>query len=444
MLAPTAPRPTPRRSKTGTAPLLSTRGSGTPALPAVKAQGGVGAVKTYRWGDNDQLPQELLRLAYDSGTAEACLRILAQFIGGEGFASAATGLAMANPEQTFDELLAEAKHYAALGLGVGLALRYSFAGTDPDIYVIGVETTRRERDGSGRYVFNDGLAVGRFTPARNRLYLPYHPSRTPEELAAEVLEAAEGPGGYWGHLWWVFEKRVGRHRYPVPHWYAGKEDVEADAQLPRYDLKQLKNGFMPDLVMTLTGSKYNDIPLEDWTPGTGQTEEDRPWVKSPDRLAAEAAIKALKGSATESSVMLNTVESKDEMPQLDWVDKGPNSKGLTDMRNRIEGAVYRRFGVPPVLDGVEQPGKLGTNQQIVNSIRLFNLVVQPARATITAPLAHLRPDLDFTVKELNPVDYIDPAVTAVMTVDELRDLQGLPPIAGGDSVPTPTPMPAAK
>lgn len=438
MLTP-APKPTPRRSKTGTAPLLSIRDGATPALPEVKAQTGAGAVKVYNWGDNNQMPQELLRLAYDSGTAEACLRILAQFIGGEGFADPATGLAMANPEQTMDELLAEGKHYAALGLGIGLALRFTFAGDNPDIYIIGVETVRRERDGSGRYVFNDQLAVGKFGPARNRLYLPYHPSRTAEELAAEVLEAAESDGGYWGHLWWVFEKRVGRHRYPVPHWYAGKEDVEADAQLPRYDLKQLKNGFMPDAIITLIGAKYNDIEDENWQPGEGETEDNRPWVKSPDRLNAEANIRALKGSATESSVMLNTVESDEEKPQIDWVDKGPNSKGLTDMRQRIENAVYRRFGVPPVLDGVAQAGQLGNNQQIVNSIQLFNLVVKPARTQLTAPLAHLRPDLDFTVKPLNPVRYIDPLVAAHMTADELRALEGLPALEA-----TTTPTPAAK
>jgi hypothetical protein len=447
------PVPTPRKSsKIGTAPLLSTRSSARPALPEVKAQTGKGAVKVYNWGNNNLLAQELLALAYDSGTAEACLRILAQFIGGEGFANEATGKAMANPEQTFDELLSEAKHYAAVGIGVTFALRFDLNGENPDIYVVEAECVRRERDGLGRYVLNDRLAYGQMPIKDNRLYLPFHRQASPAQLAEEVAEAAETQS-YWGHLWWSFEGRVGRKRYPWPSWHAAKEDVESDAQLPRYDLKQIKNSFMPDLVMTLVGEKYNDIPDENWQPRGEETEDDRPYVKSPDRIAVEATIRALKGAASESSVMLNTVESKDEMPQLDWVDKGPNSKGLTDMRQRIEGAVYRRFGVPPVLDGVAQAGQLGNNQQIVNSIQLFGLVVKPARALITGPLAHLRPDLDFTVKPLDPVDYIDPAIIAKMTTNEIRSLRGLPPVAGGDTVlgltaaaadPTPTPQPAAK
>jgi hypothetical protein len=444
------PTPTPRPARTNTAPLLTTRSSERPALPAVKAQVGTGAVRVFNWGDNNLLPQELLALAYDSGTAEACLRILAQFIGGEGFVKEATGKAMANPEQTFNELLAEAKHYAALGIGVTFGLRFDLNGENPDIYVLEAECVRRERDGNGRYVLNDRLAYGKMPIADNRVYLPFHQQAPASQLADEVAAAA-ATNSYWGHLWWSFEGRVGRRRYPWPSWHAAKEDVESDAQLPRYDLKQIKNSFMPDLVMTLVGNKYNDVPDDNWEPGAGQTEQDRPYVKSPDRIAVEATIRALKGAASESSVMLNTVETSEEMPQLDWVDKGPNSKGLTDMRSRIENAVYRRFGVPPVLDGVAQAGQLGSNQQIVNSIQLFGLVVRPARALITGPLARLRPDLDFTVKPLDPVDYIDPAIIAKMSTNEIRALRGLAPVAGGDTVagltmaaadPVPTPQPA--
>ncbi|MGI4884281.1 MAG: hypothetical protein ACRYFR_04910 [Janthinobacterium lividum] len=433
--------PTPRKSsKTHTAPLVDTRSSVRPALPAVKAQTGVGAVRVYHWGDNNLLPQELLALAYDSGTAEACLRILAQFIGGEGFADPATGAAMANPEQTFDELLGQAKHYAALGIGVTFALRFDLNGEHPDIYVVEAECVRRERDGTGRYVLNDRLAHGRMPILDNRIYLPYHRQAQPAELAEEVAAAAVTQS-YWGHLWWSFEGRVGRRRYPWPSWHAAKEDVEADAQLPRFELKQIKNSFMPDLVMTLVGDKYNDVPDERWVASGDETEDDRPYVKSPDRIAVEATIRALKGAASESSVMLNTVESKEEMPQLDWVDKGPNSKGLTDMRSRIENAVYRRFGVPPVLDGVAQAGQLGNNQQIVTSIQLFNLVVRPARALITGPLAHLRPELDFTVKPLNPVQYLDPLIAAQLTPDEIRALGDYGPKAPAAD---PTPQPAAQ
>ena len=75
----------------------------------------------------------------------------------------------------------------------------------------------------------------------------------------------------------------------------------------------------------------------------------------------------------------------------------------------------------------------------MNSIQLFNLVVKPARALITGPLAQLRSDLDFTVKPLNPVTYLDPAVAAQFTPDELRAIGGYGPKEADTPTPKPTP-----
>lgn len=400
-------------------------GTASSAMP-MPAFGSGEAIKVEPWGANNLLPQEILKVVYDSGTAETCLDRLGQFIGGHGFADKNVGQAMANPRQTFNELLAEAKHYAAFGLGMALALRFTHGGTDPEVYCVETDCLRREKGGS-RFVLNLELAKGNAPNAHNRIYLPYDPMATAEQLSEEVIAAA-ATGSYWGHLWFVFEKRVGRGLYPTPHYWAAKEDIESDAAVPRYDRKQIKNGFFPDAILTLIGEKYKDVDDESWVPGEGQTNDDRPYLKSPDRANIEKTVQALKGSDSESTIMLNIVESESEKPQIDFIDKGPNSKGLTDMTNRIEGKVYRRMGVPPVLCGVAEAGMLGSNQQIVNSIKLFNLVVAPRRALITDSLTRLFPGRDFAVAPLNPVDYVDPAVVGKMTDDELRALQGLPPL----------------
>jgi hypothetical protein len=244
-----------------------------------------------------------------------------------------------------------------------------------------------------------------------------------------VLEAVQSEAGYWGHLWWSFTTKVGRRRYPVPGWWSAKEAVEAEAEASRYDLKQFRSGFFPDAVLTVVGKRFTEeVAVESWKPGAGQTEEDRPYVESPDLADLKKNVKALKGSNSESSVFLLAVESDTEIPDLKFLNQGPNSKNLTDATARLEGRVYRRFGVPPVLCGVSEPGLLGSNQQIVNSIQLFGLVVNPARELCVGPLRQLFPHLDFTVTPLDPVDYIDPAVAAKMTDDELRATRGLLPV----------------
>ena len=432
-----------RTRRTPTTALLRT-GPHAEALPAALPEGKGGQpMKVDAWGPNNLLPQEILKVLYDSGTAETCAERLALFIGGRGFASQITAATMANPLQTLDQLLAEAAESAASGLGVAYIVRYTYGGEVGEVYVADVDCLRREKDGD-RYVVNPRLAQHKMPNAENRVYLPYDPLATPAELSAQVVAAAGSEFGYWGHLVWAFPCKLGRKRYPTPTWWAAKEAVEADAEAPRYDLKQFRNGFYPDAIITMVGAKYSDVDQEGWTPGEGQTADDQPLVKSPDRIDLEKNLKALKGSQSEASILVNTVESEAEKPQIDWVDKGPNSKGLTDATNRIEGRVYRRMGVPPVLCGVSEPGLLGSNQQIVNSIQLFGLTVNPRRALCTGPLQQLFPHLDFTVAPLDPVQFIDPAVAAVMTPDELRATRGLPALADADAAPALTPTPSPK
>ena len=417
------------RPRTSSSKLLHTGPTAAVMQIALPEGKGGELVKVEPWGPNNLLPQEILRVLYDSGTATTCVERLGLFIGGKGFANEEAAKFMANPTQALNQVFAEAASIAAVGLGVAYILRFSFGGGLAQVYVADVDCLRKEKLTIGdRFVLNTKLAEGRMPVGNNEVYLPYDPLATPEQISEQVIAAAGSEAGYWGHVWFNFTAKMGRKVYPTPPWWAAKEALEADAEVPRYDNKQFKNGFFPDAIMTVVGKKFNDEDVEDWAPGEGQSEDDRPVRPSPDLLALQRDLKALKGSSSEASVLLNVVESEDEKPQIDWVDKGPNSKGLTDATARIEGRVYRRMGVPPVLCGVSEPGLLGSNQQIVNSVQLFGLVVNPLRTLCLEPLAKLFPALDLTVTPLNPVDYIDPAVAAKMTDDELRATRGLPAV----------------
>ncbi len=419
-----APRPRPKY----TSSVVRTNNSGSRVSPALPDGKGAEAIKIELHGANNQLPQELVRKVYNSGTATLCVNRLGLFVGGKGFADESVATRMANPEQTYNQLWAEIANYCGWQLGVAYIIRYPFGGNieDAEIWAGAVDCLRVEKGGGGRYVINYKLNEGKMPAGENRVYLPYNPKSTPEEIAEEVIAAAASDAGYWGHIYFNFKYELAREIYPIPNWASGIEDIEADGELPKYELKQIKSSFTPDAIFTLPGLRYADIPDEDWTPGEGEDESHRPYFPSPDREDFEANIKAMQGASSGSSVLVQVVENEEEKPQIDWIGKGPNAKGLTDMTNRLEGKVYRRFGVPPVLCGVAQPGTLGDNQQIVASIKLFGLTVEPARAVGIDPLKKLFPTVDFSIIPLNPVEYIDPLVAAKMTEDEIRAIQGLP------------------
>ncbi|WP_324671037.1 hypothetical protein [Hymenobacter sp. GOD-10R] len=410
-------------------PVAAARGWRPDLLAPVEPSGDKGEkIKIINWGGNNMLPQDVLRIVYDSGTAEACIERLAQFIGGEGFTSKVTATTMANEHQTLNQLLEEASWDLAFGFGVAVIVRYTFGGEVGEVFLEEASCLRREKDGLGRYVINYGLAEGKMTTSDNRVYLPFNARASQDEISEEVIAAFNSEAGYWGHLLYAFTAKSGRTNYAVPSFYSGKEDLENDAAISKYDLKNAVDGFFPDAIMTVVGKKYSGEPDPNFKPAENETLDDAPWVESEDLAAVKKILKGMKGSANGASIGLLTADSEDELPKLEFFNNGPNSKNLTDMVNRIVGKVCRHIGVPPVLIGVDQAGLLGNNQQIVNSIKLFGLVVKPRRKLFTEALAQIYPGLDLTVTQLDPVDYIDPAIIAKMTDNEIRALRGLPPL----------------
>ena len=422
-------RPTPTSTRVSLQPVADAAGWRPDKLAPVEPTGTVGEkVKIISWGGNNMLPQDVIRIVYDSGTAEACIDKLALFIGGDGFTNQITAETRANEDQTLNQLLAEASYDLAFGFGAALIVRYTYGGEIGEVFVEEAGCVRKEKDGLGRWVVNYGLNEGKMNTADNRLYMPFDPKASKEELAEQVLAAVASPEGYWGHLYFAFTTKTGRQHYPVPSYYSGKEDLETDAAIAKYDLKNTVDGFFPDAYLTVVGPQYRGGYDEDFKPGPGETPEDAPWQESEALNELKETLKGMKGSKTGASIGITVVDSKDEIPDLQFFENGPNSKNMTDMVNRIVGKVCRLIGVPPVLIGVQEPGMLGNNQQIVNSIKLFGLVVKPRRKIFTEALAQLFPGLDLSVTPLDPVDYIDPAVIAKMTDDEIRALRGLPPL----------------
>ena len=88
---------------------------------AVPSGKGGELIKVDNWGANNLLPQEALRILYDSGTATTCVERLGLFINGKGFASEAAKTALdwaeANLEPTPIWAIIAPENDASLRLG---------------------------------------------------------------------------------------------------------------------------------------------------------------------------------------------------------------------------------------------------------------------------------------------------------------------------------------
>lgn len=371
----------------------------------------------HKYGDNNLLPNEIMEMVYDSGTASACYSKLAQFLYAKGFVNEAASKLQVNEHQTANALLAELVPYRALLRGTAYAVNFSILGTEKEVACIPFECVRKLKN--GRFVVNFGLSEGKQKKEDDMEFLPFNPYATPEEISQEIIDYIDAGNVYYGHMYYSFRKRPGQNIYPIPDYFAGKEDIETDAEISRFERKNIKNGFFPDAMLTAIGEEYDDVVVrnDDGTETSAPSDAKTGLVKT---------IKSIKGGETEATVLLITAPNKESVPDLKTFDRGPGLKSMEGMTDRVANKVARHFGVPPVLIGLSTEGKLGNNQELLNSIKLFGLVLAPMQDDIKRDFEVLFPGHDWSISSLNPFDYIDPVIAAKMTDDEIRSFGGLP------------------
>jgi hypothetical protein len=116
-------------------------------------------------------------------------------------------------------------------------------------------------------------------------------------------------------------------------------------------------------------------------------------------------VSSFSGRGERNKTMVITVDSPEEMPK--WIGQDTKSvfDAATGMRERIAKSIARAWEVPPVLIGIETPGRLGSSQQLEMEINLFNMKLNPYQRFITSILNVLKRKYnlpyDFTISTLN-------------------------------------------
>ena len=177
---------------------------------------------------------------------------------------------------------------------------------------------------------------------------------------------------------------------PVPSWFSGERDVLTEAELSYYDYETITNGMQVNGFFVLVGSK-------------NQTIEDEGVQSELDETIETINNFSFRGERNKTMVL--TVDTPEEMPK--WI--GQDSKGVFDaasgMRDRIARAICRAWEVPPVLVGLETPGRLGSSQQLEMELNVFNMKLNPYQRFITSVFNLVAKEygmnLNFTISTLN-------------------------------------------
>ena len=362
-----------------------------------------------KYGNDDKLPNTLVRAVADSATATSCAAKMAAFIEANGFIDEAANTFPVNSKQTASELLADIAPSEALFEGHALKVKMNVSGEVASAEVIPIKSLRRLSDGSWRY--NPLMGEKNYDKANDVLMPDFNPKWTQNQRAQQLAEQLKDNKGQIGFIFCSFQKTLQQYGdvLPIPQCWSGLEDIQTDAALQRLDRRNVKKGFKADVVVKMPGQVDSQTKDEE----TGLT-------------AADVLDNTLREFAGEEGAPVMLLESNvaGVMPEVDVFQYSDILNGTAQSRDRIPKAVCRTMGVPPVLIGLEVPSILGSDKAVLNSLKMFLFTVKNRQRRIERTFKALFPNMDWALSSVNPYDYLPPEVLAKLTTDELRALGG--------------------
>lgn len=366
----------------------------------------------FKFGANDNFPNELINDITASGTAKSCLNRLVQFTKADGFVNKEVSQKFANKKQKFDEFLDSLALQVVFSNAVSFRVLYNNMG-EPVKFISTPINQIRRRGELFRFNKNFGDRTN-YRQTEDKIIHEFNPEESPQARLKRIDFQVREYKEQIGDLVFVFKEGLGNFGgvYPIPDYYseAAVNDIRSDAAISRIELRNITKGFRAQVVIA-TG-EYDD------------TNEDENGKTNKDYLVD--TLKSFTGEEG-GSIMHLEAKTKEEMPTVTVLPVADILNATEQVTKRVGEKVCRHFNVPPVLVGFSTPGQLGNNQELINSIKLMSLSVFSYQSLISSALKFVLPNLDWTISTLNIFDFLPPEVLARLTDAELRELYGLNP-----------------
>lgn len=373
------------------------------------------ATNVLKYGKDNMLPNQLLSYVSDSGVATRASSKLAEYIASDGFTDKISASFKVNDKQTADQLLQEQSQYLSVINAVAFHISRK-GGKIDSVKAIPAQNVRKKDDGSFIYNHTFGQpanAYPKYSKEWDKLYPAYYGVELPASLIANDKYKN-------GEILYVYRKTPLNPYYPVPDYYAQIEDIRTSSELCKMDLELSLNGFMPSFLINVVGDIDDKTKDEN-----GKTEAD---YYREDFRVFTGQDKDANGLTSRFKALLQFAPTKDEITTIQSVDVKSVLEASNNKRDVIERSVCRLFGVHPVLCGYSDAAVLGNTQAIANASLELTKVANPFQRLMTDAFKMLYPEMDWSISEYMPIQYIDFHLFDKMTEDEIRNkLLGLPP-----------------
>jgi hypothetical protein len=352
-----------------------------------------------------------------SGTATSCVDKIKTFIIGGGFDDKDFYSSAANPEQSFEDLLADAAMSLAPYKGFYLNVQVNAMGEPTHFYIMDFDTIRRDSDGGFWYkkCWDKSTKGAIKIPQWKNDY--FVNPKDALSIIQNQIHSKDCKYKQVGFIYFAYHKSMYLKHYPLGGFYAGFEDVESDAGLQKLEHSNITAGFKTDVIIRMLGSL--DTENDD---DHGETDMDM----------LQKRVNEFRDPATRKALILQAEEGN-LLPEVTIFPLNQLLDGVDKARVRVPEFVCRHFNVPPIIVGFRQPEGWGSTQALVNSMVLFNQMVLEDQNLIIRTLQKFLPNAKINIGTLALIRYIDPAILPDLTQDERRALGGYDEIPKTDT-----------
>jgi hypothetical protein len=256
----------------------------------------------------------------------------------------------------------------------------------------------------------------------------YKPNETPEEAIYTYGEAG-----------------AGQDFYPIPTYSSALNWIFLDGEQSMLHKSNIQNSVFPSLVIRRPKRFGSKKEVEDFREGIQQNE----------------------GAENAGKVILLTGDGYENTPEVVTISANNNDQLFTQTSREIKENICFAHEINPSIMGIKVAGSLGNAQELEMSYAIFEKnVVFPFRAQIEYVfndllfIAGIKGDFvlnpfkivgDEVLEDEGGISKTGELLNAMspllagkvlnsLTINEVRSIAGLPPIEGGDELPTTNPM----
>ena len=369
-------------------------------------------------------PQYLIELYNRANTHNSLINAKVHYIAGNGVDIDLVGLNIERKSLLIHEL-GKVNRYGETISDIALKLAADFEISDScyvevvwaknkkdfDFYHVDFTKIRRSKDENGWFYSND------WSRAKNK--------QTIEDTNFHFIPDFDAANPIGKQILALRNYRPAMKWYTLPSYIAAIPYAEIDWEIANFHATGIKSGFYAGTILTLFGQK--------------------PTAEEKDSFY-DAARDSFTGTDRANSLFIINARTKDDAPQLVRLTPDNIHEQFTSLKTDTSEQLFLGHRMSKILLGMQTAGTLGQRNELIEAFELFkNTYVKPRQYRLNNFLNDILSYKGFDgrvhLREVDAISIFEPAdLIKVMTVDEIRERVGLPPLPKEEKVAIATSM----